>query len=436
MRIPQHAQLDRIVTFKGTRMSLRQAVLQVDPNEKRQLRSGRVVTVQQMVDSLDAWEKRSNTRLSTILPHLAVPPPTQARMAGTHQQLSAELVEKRALAASGWRAIIERPGGSPKVIRASNARFPDGQPMMASAPAQTTGRKPHPTSEPYDEAWNPPVWGDPSDLAAYLTSSFGNEFQYDDRAGPTTGCVAQVQLGAWLLGSNVDIVRFYVGAGANEHQLQGSARMYLLGQAVPAWSAQGAVALPKRELPFRSLDFDAPIATVEPVTLYVTLRGTGVAQVEAALQPSTIPGRSFGCSLVLTPRVWAKADGGAVLKPMLGLSEALDLLFGELSGGVEGNVTLFDLSLPTQLGLGVQLGPAGSPVALDQSASVLFNANLLAGKLVAFVQLDLNDLIGFIAGLFGVDQVQRWEWDLHDWPGEASQIPVAGPIRNTIPFAL
>jgi hypothetical protein len=283
--------------------------------------------------------------------------------------------------------------------------------------------------------WNQ-QWGDPSALGAFVNASFDNEFHVDDHSGPTTGCLGIIHTGAWLFGTSVEVARAYAGAAATEREVQGAARIYLLGNAVPVWQKEGAFALYHHEQAIRTPAISAPIATIEPVTLSVDLEGAGAAIIDVGVHPQVVPGRSFGCAVVVTPRIWTKGQGEAGLRPMAGLDQALEVLFGELRGGVEADVTLFDVALPAQLGLGAQLAPGGAVMSLDQNASAAFNADLLAGKIVAFVEVDLNEVLGFVAHLFGFAKTRRWEWDLHDWQGDHVQTPIAGPIHNSIEVTL
>lgn len=430
VRVPQHANLERPVVFRGRQMTLREATMQVDPNEPVRLRNGRQVPTQQLIDAMDAWEKRSNVRLSHIMKRLPVPAQTQTRVQGVRQQLSAELQQRRDLAANQWRAIIDRPGGAGKRFAPSMARFPDGRPVTGGISVSMPGR-PRPSKEPFDDVWSPAPWGDPSDLAAYINASFGDEFKYDDKGAPGTGCAAQLDLGGYLLGYNVDVVKFTAGADATERDVRGAARLYLLGLAQPAWEAKGALKLPI-QLPYRSSKVHVPIATLEPVTLYADADAFGATGIDASVQPHTTPGREVGCDLVITPNTWAKAEAGAVLQPMEGLNEVLEVVVGSLSAGVDCDVTIFQFGLPIDLGLALQLQPGtGAPMDLDQRASVDFTANLLAGKLTAFIELDANE---FVAWLFDLDSPERWEWDLHEWPGEQQKIAVVGPVHYPIPF--
>jgi hypothetical protein len=431
LRVPQHAQLERPVLFRGRQTTLREAVMETDPNEPVRLRNGRVVTTQQLIDAIDAWEKRSNVRLGRMLARLPVPAQTQARMSGVRPQLDAELQQRRELAANQWRAIIDRPGGVAKRFAPSSARFPDGQPVTGAAAPPVAGR-PHPSKEPFDDVWSPPPWGDPSSLAAYITGSFGDEFKYDPQGEPGTGCAAEIDLGGYVLGYNVDVVRFTAGADATQRAVRGAARLYLLGLAQPAWEKGGALQIPI-QLPYRSTKIHVPIVTVEPVTLYADADAYGATSIDAAVQPRATPGREVACDLVVTPNTWAKVEAGAELQPMGALDEVLDVLVGDMSAGITYDATIFQFGLPAKLGLALQLQPGtGAPMGLDEHAGVNFTANLLAGTMTAWVELDVNDVV---AWLFDLDPAQKvWSWDLHDWKGDQEQFAIDGPVNYPIPF--
>jgi hypothetical protein len=426
LRVPQHAKLDRQVVFRGRQTTLREVVMAADPNEPVRLRNGRVVPTQQLIDAVDAWQKRSNVRLSQMVTRMPVRKETQDRLAGVRPQLNSELQQRRALGANQWRAIIERPGGTGKRFAPGSARFPDGQPVTSPAAPVGAGRE-HPSKEPFDDVWSPAPWGDPSAMAAYITGSFGDEFKYDPQGAAGTGCAAQIDLGGYLLGYNVDVIRFYVGADATERAVRGAARLYLLGLAQPAWQQSGELKLPI-QLPYRSSKVHVPIATVEPVTLFADADAYGATGIDASVRPHVLPAREVGCDLVVTPNTWAKVEAGAALQPMEGLDEALDVLVGDLSAGVTYDATIFQFGLPVDLGLALQL----QPLALDQRAAVNFTASLLAGTMTAYIELDANELV---AWLFDLDPAEKvWSWDLHNWPGDKEQIAIAGPVHYPIAF--
>ena len=148
-------------------------------------------------------------------------------------------------------------------------------------------------------------------MAAYITGSFGDELKYDPQGAPGTGCAAQIDLGGYLLGYNVDVIGRLRRRGRYGARSARGARLYLLGLAQPAWQQSGELKLPI-QLPYRSSKVHVPIATVEPVTLYADADAYGATGIDASVRPHVLPVREVGCDLVVTPNTWAKVEAGAV----------------------------------------------------------------------------------------------------------------------------
>ena len=437
MRVPQHAQLDRVVEVNGRTVTLREAVLEADPNERHQLRNGQVVTQQQIVDALDAWEKRANTRLAYLPPRSPVPQPTAARMAGTHQQLGADQLQRRDMASSGWQAIINRPPSAPRAFNPSAAQTPNGQPVL---PKSTSGQfavsarspgpsRSRPATHPFDDHWSR-QWGDPAAIAIDLSASAGHDFQYDDSGDGNTGCVGVVEVGGWLLGSRREIARAYAGAGASPRQVHGSASVYILGDAIPVWHEEGTFTFPNVERTLRTQPVTASVATIGPLDVDVSAMGTGTALIAGGIGSHINAGRDYGCDVTLTPEVQVTANATASVHPPEIVEGVLQAILGDVQASVVGKVMLLDLKLPARLGIDARSDGRGNLIGLDQNGSLAFTATMMKGRLAVVVDFDLPRLVALI---FGIDRNLHHEWDLHDWAGESWSFDLA-EAHNTIAF--
>jgi hypothetical protein len=206
-----------------------------------------------------------------------------------------------------------------------------------------------------------------------------------------------------------------------------------MGQAKPIWHREGVFSFPKFEQRYATPQTSAPIAVIEPVQLDVGVSGAGTALLQGSIQPH-VQAQSFGCQITLTPEVRGDVSGGARLEPMPGIQQVLELLVGDASAGLDGRLTLIDLKLPLQLGMGVRTGgPNGPLLGIDQNVSATFQADILMGQLIAWFELDLGGVAGFFADVFGVDRTIRKEFTLHEWPGDHAQIELE-TLKNSINF--
>jgi hypothetical protein len=449
LRIPEHTDLDRMVTMKnGQRVTVRQALATVDPNEKHVLKNGKEVTLQQVIDAFEALEKRSNGRLALSMKHFPMPPTTKAKLDQAHASLTQEREHRRALEAAGWKELIERKAGSARAFQPLAVRFPGrAAASVPSAPASAAPsgvgarRLPQPSAEPLDLAWSD-QWGDPNVVAAGLNVGAGNEFTYSKEGDPTAECAGDVTANVVLFTHPYEVVRALAVASAAttpnrtgvQIQATGDLGVYVLGQSTPVWEKTGQFTLPKTEKAYNTPDASIPITIIGPLILNLDAEGTGSLGIQAGITPNSVTGKSVSCTANVTPYLGAQLQGGATLE-LEGLAKDLvDAIIGSVDAGLTANLTVIDAQVPANLGLTINLNPSTHMASsMDQTSNVSFLATLMSGNLVGYVTLNVHWWVEPLLWAFGLDD-GTYQTTLANWNGEQVNIPLVGPKTNTIRF--
>ena len=432
LRVPSRTNLDRVATIRGQRQPLRAHLAQINANESRTLKNGKVVTLQQLVDALDALETKSQARLADTIHHIPIAASTKAKLAAAHDDLQQERDRRRQMEAAGWKELIERTAGASRVFHPNAVTLPGAAPPPA--PLIGGARRndlPQPKSEPVDLVWQK-SWGEPSTASVSVNLLAGNEFGYAQTSA-ASGCAADATTTVQFLnGQPHELARLLATANATPNQLRGALRAYVLGQSTPVWSRDGVINLPKVERAYSTPSDGVPVPIIGPLVVKLAAQATGTLDVTAGITPSSSP-TSVGCAATVTPEVAATLTGTATLQ-LSGLAQdVVDVLIGSVTAGLNAQLTLLSLSLPTSLGLQINLDRLRSmPTSMNQTAISTFQATLLQGQAVAFLNIDLDWWAEAIAAIFSIDDGD-YQMVITQWPGEQMTVPLVN-ATHTIPF--
>lgn len=443
LRIPEHTDVERQVTLKsGQQVPLREALKNLDPNEKRRLKNGKEVTLQQVIDAFEALEKHGNVRLKESFRPIALPARTKAKTDETHAALEREREQRRRLEAAGWHDLIERAAGSGRLFRPRERR--EAQEAAAHPQQPHAGRNaplPQPKSEPLDLVWHQ-QWGDPASAGAEVDVSAGNDATYTG-TDPTADCAAELKADALLFDHSFEVLRSHASVGAwtgasksGSQSIQGAGNLavYVVGDRKPVWQKSGSFVFPKTEEPFNTPNSTIKVPVAGPLALTLNAAGTGAVGVEASIAGDATPGKPVSCKAMVRPYLTSTLTGGATLA-LAGLeAELMDALVGSVTAGINAQVTLLNAQVPSNLTLAINLDPTTHLArSLDQTSDVEFIANMLSGQLVGWLKIDLDFWAEPILWIFDLDN-GTYQTTLWDWQGENFDTHLVGPTKNTIPF--
>lgn len=360
-------------------------VAMFDANTSHKLHTGKTVTVQQLLDSLDDAEneeQKSGSSLQKLRKDAWMSADTPAIISA--QKLEADGDLKKLL---GGGALV-KPG-------------------MKGAPG--------PAGQSNQIAWGKKL-GQTSTVAAYT------DFRASEQMPNATSAACNLTWdnGVYLLGEQKSLVKFVVETKTTAGSVPSASAkgsLYVLGSASPTWQKSGkfSEALDRTFSVKKGMDY-----TIIPG---IYLRGSVGASTTLGLKPgvdSTANATQAYCGISATPSL--RADVAPEVSLHVGIPKVGDII----EGGLKADIALLDAKIPTTMS--VALG--GSRINTNP-VNIAFQSNLdvtfLRGKLMGWYKIDDICAWGYclIEDGLGIDtsgEVKLWEGE--GYPFKASLIDI------------
>lgn len=390
--------MGQTVTKNGQTLTRKQILEKFDATEELDLGGGKKITAQEMMDRIDKAEVEVSKRGSSL---------ANLKVDGWHKPTTlTKLTAQKAAVATEVQSH-----------NSARANLLAGVSPMGCHPDNCSPRDKEKTIKFEKEK------GDDDTVAVYTTFGITEKTPNANEAS----CTATWDNGVKLMGDKHSLIKFTVdAAGTKKPNVTASAKgaLYVLGQSSPLWSKSGSVTS-------ESLDrtFKTPKAkmTVELIPL-INVEGSMMAAATLGLRPSfsgTSDAKSVTCNVGIAPRLTANVDADASIS--VGIPHIVDLV----KGGVRGQLTVVDVSMPTTLGVRMTEAPMGLNLTLKSEVKSSF----LKGKVEAYFTIQDICHWGFclISDGLGIPtsgSVKLWQED----NGFVYNVTLADINNGSVPF--
>jgi hypothetical protein len=384
----------RLARDPSVRFRLRDGVAE---SSRIRLQNGREMTGKEVIDFVNALEAAANDMGQSIredaeLPRLSVipiPVVTQQMLQQQQSALSARVAQQLQLEKAGWKSAI----GLPKFDT------PPVPPPKPSVPAGTIGALP---KDPLHFEWKSGVLGDKEWVALYATFVADLKAQATHKKGGEIKAVAELNGGVWILNHDLPLLNAMAMAkartdGLEEGSFEWKVYVSLAGQSIYTNDREFVHKGPgfKSALPDLKFAKTWPLPLIEQKKLIPIV---GPVSVELKVGAKG----NFGFVASVNPALnldYAKVN--MTLAPHAEFSvyaSAAASLAGLAQAGVEGNLNLLTLDLPTTAGLELKLLDK-SPSQLTETLTGELKGSALKGSLVAFAEVD-SGILSVVDALF------------------------------------
>lgn len=354
-----HRMAERIQK-NGQSITRQQVIEKFDPSKTVDLADGSKLTVQELMDSVEASEQEAVKKGTT----LTALKESQWFRATTLTKLTTQ----QGLVAEEHKAALQK-----------RASLIAGVTIMGCDADRCVPRDTEKSAK-----WDK-TKGDEDTVAVYTSFNVteNTPSAYDAR------CTATWDNGVHLVGGKYSLVKLTAEAeGTRKPTVSASAKaaLYVLGQASPIWSKQTSFTAENLDRTFKT-----PKATMNvPFIPLVSVEGGVQAAASLSLRPSVsgvsdANSSSVGCAISLAPRLTASVD--PEVKIVVGLPKLAKIA----EGGVKADLTALDVSLPTTLGVKM----SAQPLSLGVQFKSDVKASFLKGKLVAWYKIKDICELGF-----------------------------------------
>ncbi len=360
------------------------------------------MTGREVIDFVNALESAANDigqsiREDVDVPRLAVIPLpilTQQMLQVQQSALSVRIAQQLKFEKAGWQSAIGLPSiGLPKFDKPPPPSAPSDDPgcVGTSAPEVPVGQAGASTQAPLHFEWKSGVLGDKETVGLYATFVADLKAGAAYKKGGEIKAIAELDGGVWILKHNVPLLNAMAMASARADGLDAGTfewkvEVKLAGQSIytdgKTYTKKGSgskSAWPDlsfaKNWPLPKMEYAAAFPIVGPVVLEVKVGAKGDFGFAASIAPE-VSLDSAKVSMTLTPHAAFKVYASAAAS-LAGLAKA----------GVEGELNLLTLDLPTTAGLELKLIDK-SPFQLTETLTSELKGNALQGNLLAFAEID------------------------------------------------
>lgn len=424
VRLPPDVDMAEHVEFEGRDMTVREFSERVPTDRPVRLRSGKIVTVQQVLDAVDHLEGRAGVRLQQI-PRVQAPlPQSEAAVRQSAQNLEVPGQRFKIVQHARWQRVVGVQEDRLRARRAAYAPVRSSPPSGHPTPAVKSGQaNEDPTQFIWERHWGSAEFG--GQVSVFAGSSF------HEHATEIAGivCGGGIEAHADAFGRELPLARFEVSAGAAKDGVDAWAALFLLGQATPVWTKGNPFKSEQLQRTFSTPEFSTTIPIYGPLAVRLVGVGTGTIGVRAEASPSLANGRAV-CTGAMGPFV--RATGTVRAEPAItGLPDFVREL---VNVGVRGDLHFVEIETPASLALTLFFDPKARAVRLGETIGLNLKGNFLQGSIVAYVDIDLPSWATKIKKLRNYDG--HHERVLYTYPGVPLNKELVKPLPHEIQIAL
>ncbi len=270
------------------------------------------------------------------------------------------------------KGALKAPAGAPSTGGSSATRPP------SSGSSGNSATRPEPDDEPLSSTYEE-VLGSKEKAGIY--ANFGLN---DDTDAASVGCAASLEGGAYVFKEKVALAKVVLSGKASQSSVSGSAEVFILGKAMAGFPKSGSADLPALTKTISSPEIGYTYGW-GPISVGVTASVAG--EFGLAISNKQEKANTGGkCSLTLTPFVKGSAKATAKVNAIA------------YQVGIEGVITLIDLSLPATATVWL----TQSPLALNETFNASLKTKFLDGGIAFFVKTNIPD---------DGEKWTDWDWD-------------------------
>jgi len=297
-----------------------------------------------------------------------------AEISNDKQTFSAKVATLQKANSANFSTLVKPKAKGTVLPPGGNAR----PPSSGSSSSSNSVTRPEPDDEPLSTTYEE-VLGNKDKASIY--ANFGLN---DDTNAASVGCAASLEGGAYVFKEKVAMAKVVLSGSASASQVSGKAEVYLLGKAMSGFPKSGSADVPSLSKSIASPEIGFKYGW-GPISVSVTASVGG----EFGLAISNKQEKQSGggkCSLTITPYV--KGSGRAT-------AQVTAIAY---KVGIEGTITLIDLSLPANATVWL----TQNPLKLNETFSATLKTKFLDGGIAFFVKTNIPE---------DGEKWNDWDWD-------------------------